>query len=87
LDEDHANAAFLAQGMAALGYDCGRVQTNIVIFDLGERMPVPQLLERLKTRGVLAGGAGGTRVRFVTHNDVSRADCEIALAATRESLL
>ena len=86
LHEDHANAAFLAQGMAQLGYDCGRVETNIVIFDLGQRMQVTELLDRLKTRVVLAGGAGCTRVRFVTHHDVTRADCETALAATRESL-
>jgi hypothetical protein len=30
---------------------------------------------------VLLGGVGGTRIRMVTHLDVSREDCERALKA------
>ena len=33
LAEDHANAATLARGIAALGLDVGEVETNIVIFE------------------------------------------------------
>jgi len=86
LGEDHDNAKFLAAGLARLGYDCGRVETNIAIFDLGSRLPVSEFNAKLKDRGVLAGGAGGSRVRFVTHLDVTRADCETALGAVEEIL-
>jgi hypothetical protein len=32
-------------------------------------------LARLKADGILAGSVGGTRIRLVTHYDVSRQDC------------
>ena len=85
LAEDHANARLLAERIAALpgvALDASKVRTNIVIFDIaGTGIPVPEFVGGLKSRGVLAAGVGGTRVRLVTHYDVSRADCETAAAA------
>ena len=83
LGEDHANAKSLAEGLAKLprvSIDPSKVVTNIVIFDIARSGIAPQrLAEEAKTRGVLLSGVGGTRIRLVTHLDVSRKDCEEAL--------
>ncbi len=86
LREDHENAHLLAAGLRDLGFVMPEPQTNIVIFDLEDRMVFPQFIAALKERGVLAGGAGGTRVRFVTHFDVTASDCQQALEIVREVL-
>jgi threonine aldolase len=86
LHEDHENAQLLAEGFRAMGLDPGRVETNIVIIDLGRRMESHAFVEGLSHRGVRANAFGPSRVRFVTHYDVSRADCQSALAAAREIL-
>jgi len=73
LAEDHANARLMAE---RIGLDPAKIQTNIVIFDIAKTGLRPaDFLARLKERGVLAGSIGGTRIRLVTHLDVSREDC------------
>jgi threonine aldolase len=87
LHEDHANARLLAEGVAALPkveIDLATVQTNIVIFKVSGVSDVGPVLAKLKKRGVVAGTAAGDQIRFVTHLDVDRADCEAALAITAE---
>lgn len=86
LGEDHANARLLADGLRALGLETGRVETNIVIVDLGGRIDSRSFVEALAARGIRANAFGPSHVRFVTHYDVSRADCEAAGAAVREIL-
>ncbi len=87
LHEDHANARLLAGALEDLGFPVlGGAPTNIVIFDLAGRMEVAALLSALHDRGIRASGVGGNRVRFVTHYDVSRADCEATVRALRELL-
>jgi threonine aldolase len=87
LSEDHANARLLAEKAARLSLDVVPVETNIVIFDIAKTgLTTAELAARLKQRGVLASGVGGTRFRMVTHYDVSRADCERAALALAESL-
>ena len=71
--DDHANAKLMAE---RIGIDPSKIQTNIVIFDIARTgLPPAEFLARLKSSGVLAGSVGGTRVRLVTHYDVSREDC------------
>ncbi len=85
LAEDHENARLLAAGLANLTgveIDAARVQTNIVIFSVSN--DAQEFCAALKQSGVLAGTAGSGRIRMVTHKDVSRADCERAVAATAE---
>ncbi len=83
LAEDHANARLLAEGLAevpGVSIDPAKVVTNIVIFDIaGTGLPVAEFIERARLDGILISGIGGTRVRAVTHFDVSRQDCERAL--------
>jgi threonine aldolase len=85
---DHENAQLLAQGLAeipGIQIDPKTVQTNIVIFDVGRaRLGAAQFVEKLNQRKVLTGAVDATRVRVVTHRDVSRADCEQAVRVIGE---
>jgi threonine aldolase len=91
LADDHENASLLARGLAQLdgiSIDPEKVQTNIVIFDIGGTgLGTAELSARLKQRGVLANGINAREMRMVTHNDVSADDCRTALDVVRESLL
>ncbi len=89
LEQDHANARFLAQALGDLPgirIDPSAVRTNIVIFEVSAPgVTAAEFVRRLQSHGVLAGTVPGERIRLVTHNNVSRADCERAaeaLAAT-----
>jgi threonine aldolase len=90
LHEDHANAKFLAEGIADLPgvkLDVSRVQTNIVIFEVDRKdMTAADLARKLGEKNILASATAPTRVRFVTHMDVDRAACAQALEAMRDIL-
>ena len=86
LVEDHANARALAEGLAAIPgirIDPRRVVTNIVSFELDpSRMDAGMFQRSCAERGLRISRYLGNspRLRMVTHNDVSRADVEAALA-------
>jgi len=90
LSVDHANAKFLAEGLAAipgLKMDVGRVQTNIVIFEITrDGATAAEVIRQLGERGVLAGSVGPRHIRFVTHMDVDRAACARAVEVVQEVL-
>lgn len=90
LDEDHANAQFLARGLAAIpgvNIDPEKAPTNILVFDIGATgLTTSHLSAELKMRGVLANGINPLEMRLVTHKDVSRRDCETALTVFGELL-
>lgn len=83
LSEDHKNARILAEGLNQVNgfsVDLSRVETNIVIVDIAEIGKSPdELAIILRGHGILAVPFGRTRLRFVTHLDVSRDDCLKAL--------
>lgn len=96
LADDHAHARALAEGLAAapgVSLDMASVQTNMVFVDLVDPAagptpggpsaadPAELVCARLGEHGVLAGAVGPRRIRFVTHNDVSPAGVERAVAA------
>ncbi|MGE5487031.1 MAG: threonine aldolase family protein [bacterium] len=87
LCEDHENAKYLAGELARIPgiFVPHEVQTNIVFFDIGGTgLTTAEFSARLKQRGVLINGMFGTRMRLLTHYDVSRADCERAVEAIRQ---
>ena len=88
LPADHDNAQILAQGLAripGMQIDPKKIQTNIVIFAVGKTgMTSSQLVEQLDRRHILTGAVDSQRVRLVTHRDVSRSDCERAVAIIGE---
>jgi threonine aldolase len=90
LHEDHANARFLAEGIAQISefkIDPQKVRTNIVIFDCEKTgRTAVQLCEELQRQGVWAQDTAQYAVRFVTHCDVDRAGCERALFVLGETV-
>jgi threonine aldolase len=96
---DHANARLLAEALAhveGVTIDLDSVETNIVIFRLANGpvangqvvngKPGPDLVARLKERGVLAIALSSHVVRLVTHRDVSRKECIDAADALTEEI-
>jgi len=85
LDEDHANAKFLAAALAQIpGVRVTPPQTNIVIFDVaGTGRRASEISARLKELGVIINPVtpSGPAMRAVTHYDVDRAGCERAIEA------
>jgi threonine aldolase len=83
LADDHANARRLAEAIATLPgiiLDPAHVQTNIVIFDLDERIgPASQFVEAMGRQDVLLLAIGPQRVRAVTSLAVDRSDIERAI--------
>jgi threonine aldolase len=88
LAADHDNAQFLAQKLAqipGIQIDPQKVQTNILIFDVAQTgMSSRQFIDKLAARHVLGGPVDGSRVRLVTHRDVSRAEVEQAAGIIAE---
>jgi threonine aldolase len=85
LHEDHANAHFLAVGLAripGIRIDPSRAPTNILIFDIsGAGLTSAEFTRQLRDHGILANGVDPVTMRFVTHMDVNRDACARALAA------
>jgi threonine aldolase len=89
LVEDHANARLLAEAVAefdGVEIDLEAVQTNIVIFKLRDGGDAPGFVQALREKGIAASAIGPHSVRFVTHFDVSREECERAAKASVEVL-
>ncbi|HMF75725.1 MAG TPA: GntG family PLP-dependent aldolase [Bryobacteraceae bacterium] len=88
LQQDHQNARYLAEQLSnvpGISLDPTRVRTNIVIFDIsGLGLTTAEFSAGLRVRGVRANGIDSTRMRMLTHLDVSRAACERAVAAVAE---
>lgn len=90
LADDHANATRLAKGLAQLPgvtMTHDSVDTNIVFFDIaGTGLTAQRFNERLHGHGVRMGAwnPAGTMVRAVTHLDVTREDCDEAVAACEQ---
>ena len=90
LAEDHANARFIAQRIAALPgirLDLATVQSNIVIWEMAEGAPdAATFVAQAKAAGVLISALGARTVRAVTHRDVSTEECRQAAEAIAEAL-
>jgi threonine aldolase len=80
LRNDHENARTLAALLAAIpGITVEPVDTNIVFIDVaGVGVLASDFNEALKRRGTRGGIHGPTRMRFVTHLDVSRGQIQTA---------
>ncbi len=87
LHDDHANAKFLAAGLAQISgirLDAGKVATNILVFNVAATgMSSFDICTKLRERGILASGIDSEHIRMVTHMDVDRAACARALAAVQ----
>jgi threonine aldolase len=90
LAEDHAHAKMLAEalaGLPAVRLNPAEVDTNIVMLDVSAAgRPAQAIAEQLERAGVRVSVVGRTRMRAVTHLDVSRQDIERAIAVFRQVL-
>ena len=83
LVEDHKNARWLAEQLNAFevfDIDMSRVETNIILANTTGDNTAESVLTQMKDVGVLAVPFGYRTIRFVTHLDVPREDCEEALS-------
>ena len=85
LKEDHENAKRLAEGIAkieGIKVDMGRVQTNMVCFDIsGLGIADDLFLSKLEKEGVLALTNSKNVVRMVTHRGIEKDHIEKTIAA------
>lgn len=90
LAEDHAHAQMLAQALAELpgvNLNPADVETNIVIFDTrATGRAAPDIAAHLEQEGLRLSVVGRTKLRAVTHLDVSRQDVQAAIAVLRRVL-
>lgn len=89
LEEDHAKAqAFAAAIQQIPGIRVThQIQTNIVIFDVSETGFSPETISsRLRAENVLMNGIDGSRMRAVTHFDVSLEQCREAADLLRRAV-
>ena len=79
LADDHANARLLADALHGAG-GCRVVppDTNIVMIDLPAGKRTQPIVQAAKKSGLLISEWTTTRIRLVTHLDVSKADCRKA---------
>jgi threonine aldolase len=85
LQEDHRKAQKLAQGLAEIKnvvINPAEVETNILFFDVSRAERTAQeVAAAAKAKGVLLHPTAKTRIRCVTHLDVSFEDIDHALGA------
>jgi threonine aldolase len=81
LEQDHANAGYLADGLRALGLRVEPAHTNIVYVHVPEPR-VTDLKSHLGERGILA--TVRPRTRLMTHLDLQRSQIDKALQAFRD---
>lgn len=92
LADDHANAARLAEGLAAipgLRLDRDLVETNIFYVEVVRPgLSVQDFAAGLRERGILVNSppAGRRTVRFVTHYGIDRGDIEAAIVAAADMM-
>lgn len=81
LAEDHERAQRIGAALASVAPGVLPVMTNIVAL---EHPAARQLVSALEDRGVLAGTVSPTRLRFVTHADISDDDVAYVCRAIEE---
>lgn len=88
LAEDHANAAQLAEGLAAIDgitLKWGMPQTNLVFLNVEDTgLTGPEIAAGLAERGISIGIDNDRELRAVTHLDVTSADMDDVIAAMSE---
>jgi threonine aldolase len=80
---DHENARFLARGLAevrGITLNPDEVESNIVIFDIAETgRTAREIAHEFSTHGLRMSVVSPSRLRAVTHLDISKRDVEEAL--------
>ena len=89
IGDDHRMARDLATRLSdinGLTIDLTRVQTNIVLVDLAERLGTSEdFAKRLEKQGVLALPFGPRRLRLVTWHEIGKTEVDRAVAAFKQA--
>lgn len=77
LQEDHKNASMIEAALKSLSYvkTIMPVESNIIIFDLDERIQVDVFVQQLRQNQILCTGFGSQSIRMVTHLDADHHAC------------
>ena len=89
LPEDHANAQYLAQRLAALpgiSVDMDTVHINLVWFQLPATLDSDKLMQALSAAGIKANAPDNGLMRIATHWQISRADIDAIIAVFTQVL-
>ena len=73
LEQDHHHAALIVEALQKKDFvgTIPPVETNIVLFEVKGRFTPKSLVEALALKGILAIAMSPTKVRIVTHLDIS----------------
>jgi len=91
LAEDHARAKVLANRLSQLPhieFEMGLPQTNMVFPSISKNLQIdaPELVKRLKEKGILAGSVGPYRLRLVTHYGIEDNDIDMTVEAISQTI-
>ena len=90
LEMDHANARYVGEHLATIDgikIDRGRIHINLVFFAIDKpELDDAALVRHMLANGIKINGVEGGEYRFVTHNDVARADLDTTVSVLREYL-
>lgn len=89
LAEDHRRASEIVSGLAGIDgvqIDYSGLRSNIVMLALDARMDKPKFIEHLKERGVLVSDVGGTRIRMVSHYEITDEHIPEVIEAVKTSV-
>jgi threonine aldolase len=91
LAEDHARAKVLANRLTQLPhieFEMGLPQTNMVFPSISKNLQIdaPELVKRLKEKGILAGSVGPYRLRLVTHYGIEDNDIDMTVEAISQTI-
>lgn len=90
LQEDHDNAKYLATKLneiEGLSVDMDKVQINMVFCKIHiEGFNYKDFESKLLGKGIKIGGYKGSKIRFLTNNDVSREDIDYVIEVIKEIL-
>ncbi len=89
LEEDHANARRLAEGLAplpGLKIDLTKVQSDILIFEVTGEITAEEFASRMAQENVRFNPLGPAQVRMVTHYGIEQSDIDAAIDAARRVL-
>ncbi len=90
LEEDHANARRLTEGLKELGVniDPDRFKTNIVMMDTSQfGMRAEKLRAKLEEKNILTLALGKNSMRFVTHREIYTEDIDEVLDVFENEIL
>jgi threonine aldolase len=83
LTDDHRRAKELGQALQQLPWvdKVAPVETNILIFEVKKTLSEKEVIEKLKTKGILISSMGQGKLRMVTHLDYRQVMHEYVLEA------